>query len=165
MPFIKFPFLIVVFFLLMTGGRILPFVFFAFALWFLLGVVRQSSRFEPSPTITSDELAGLRNDVAVGLLDVDDDMRLKSNPDARTRFEAAGTYYTRASKALDRGVRRRERDAVAGTLYRARYELEATSAALDGRTMPHRPVSPPAEGQTMVLTRQPRQRRHSCCGW
>ena len=165
MPFIKFPFLLVVLFLLMTGGRILPFVFIAFALWFLLGLVRQSRRFEPSATITSDDLAGLRNDVAVGLLDVDDDMRLKTNADARTRFEAAGTHYTRASNALDRGVPRRDRGAVAGTLYRARYELEATVATLDGRAIPERPSSPSATEHTVVITRQSRQRRYSCCGW
>jgi hypothetical protein len=168
MPFIRFPFLLVMFFFLMIGGRILPFLFVAFGLWFVLGVVRQGYRYEARPTVGSDELASLRTDVAIGLLEVDDDARLKTNPNARSRFEAAGTYYTKASKALDRGVRRRDRDAVAGTLYRARYELEATAAALDGRTLPEEPESPPGR-RVLVATRQQRrpsrQRRHSHCGW
>jgi hypothetical protein len=166
MSFMKIPFLLVVFFLLMSGESILPFLFVAFALLVVLRAVKQTAyRFEPRPAVSSEALAGLRNDVAVDLLDVDDDMRLKTNADARTRFEAAGTHYTRASKALDRGVPRRDRDAVAGTLYRARYELEATVATLDGRAIPERPSSPSATEQTMVTTRQSRQRRYSCCGW
>lgn len=169
MALIKFPFLLVVMFVLFTGGKIIPFLLVAFGLWFVLGVVRQGYRYEPSPTVTADELANLRTDVAVGLLEVDDDVRLKTNPNARSRFEAAGTYYTKASRALDRGLRRRDRDAVAGTLYRARYELEATAAALEGRTLPEEPDSAP--GQVMVVSRRDqqrrpsRQRRRSHCGW
>jgi hypothetical protein len=168
MAFLRFPFLLMVMFLLMTGGRILPFLFIAFGLLFVLGAVRRGYRYEPRPTVSSDDLANLRTDVAVGLLEVDDDLGLKTNPNARSRFEAAGTYYTKASKALDRGVRRRDRDAVARTLYRARYELEATSAALDGRTLPEEPESPSGQ-RVLVATRQQRrpsrQRHHSHCGW
>jgi hypothetical protein len=168
MPFIRFPFLLLMFFFLMIGGRILPFLFIAFGLWFVLGVVRQGYRYEARPTVGSDELANLRTDVAIGLLEVDDDARLKTNPNARSRFEAAGIYYAKASKALDRGVRRRDRDAVAGTLHRARYELEATAAALDGRTLPEEPESPTGR-RVLVASRQQRrpsrQRRHSHCGW
>jgi hypothetical protein len=168
MPFIRFPFLLLMFFFLMIGGRILPFLFIAFGLWFVLGVVRQGYRYEARPTVGSDELANLRTDVAIGLLEVDDDARLKTNPNARSRFEAAGIYYTKASKALDRGVRRRDRDAVAGTLHRARYELEATAAALDGRTLPEETESPTGR-RVLVASRQQRrpsrQRRHSHCGW
>ena len=76
MPFIRFPFLLVMFFFLMIGGRILPFLFIAFGLWFVLGVVRQGYRYEARPTVGSDELANLRTDVAIGLLEVDDDARL-----------------------------------------------------------------------------------------
>jgi len=162
----KIPFLLVVFFLLMSGENILPFLFVAFALLVVLRGVKQTAyRFEPRPAVTTEALAGLRNDVAVGLLDVDDDMRLRASPEARARFEAAGSYYTKASKVLDRGVRRRDRDAVASTLYRARYELEATAAALEGRTLPPEPPRPPARGQTMVVQRPTRQHRRSCCGW
>ena len=32
--------MLVIFFLIFTGGRIIPFVFVAFGLWFLLGVMR-----------------------------------------------------------------------------------------------------------------------------
>ena len=103
-------------FVLFTGGKIIPFLFIAFGLLFVLGVARRGYRYEARPTVGSDELANLRTDVAVGLLEVDDDVRLRTNPNARSRFEAAGTYYTKASKALDRGVRRRDRDAVARTL-------------------------------------------------
>ena len=169
MAFIKFPFLLMVMFFLMTGGKIIPFLLVAFGLWFVLGMVRQGYRNEARPTVGSDDLASLRTDVAVSLLEVDDDVRLKTNPNARSRFEAAGIYYAKASKALDRGVRRRDRDAVAGTLYRARYELEATAAALDGRTLPEEPESAP--GRIKVATRPDqqrrpsRQRRHSHCGW
>ena len=168
----RFPFLLVVFFLLWSSVKIAPFLLLVVAAWFLLGVVaRQGYRFEPAPTVSEEQLAELRNDVAIGLLDVDDDMRLKTNSDARSRFEAAGRYYTRASRTLDRGVRRRDRDAVARTLYRARYELEATAAALEGRTLPEEPVSPPSRQQVMVAAprsrerRRSRQRRHSYCGW
>jgi hypothetical protein len=165
MAFLKFPFLVVVILVMATGGRILPFFFFALGLLFVLGVVRRGYRYEARPTVGSDELASLRTDVAVGLLEVDDDVRLKTNPNARSRFEAAGTYYTKASKALDRGVRRRDRDAVARTLHRARYELEATAAALDGRDLPEPPPSRSSSGRVMVATRPSRQRRRSHCGW
>ncbi len=162
MPF-RFPVLLILFFLIFTGGKVIPFLLIGFGLWFALAVVRQGYRFEPTPTIGSDELANLRTDVAASLLQVDDDVRMRGNREAKARYEAAGAYYTEASKVLDRGVRRRERDAVARTLYRARYELEATAAALDGRTLPAEP-EPPARQRTQPR-RAHHRRRHNYCGW
>jgi hypothetical protein len=66
---------------------------------------------------------------------------------------------------LDRGVRRRERDAVAETLYRARYELEAVSASLDGRTVSASPEPPTRATAVEVATRSPRRRRAYYCCW
>lgn len=166
MAFIKFPFLLIVMFVLFTGGKIIPFLFVAFGLWVVLGVVRQGYRHETSPTVTAEELDELRNDVAVGLLEADDDRRLKTNRVARSRFEAAGELYTRASRAMDRGVRRRDRDTVAETLYRARYELEATAAALEGRPLPEEPATRQRPRRVAVATRpMPRPYRRSYCGW
>ena len=156
--------MLVIFFLIFTGGRIIPFLFVAFGLWFLLGVVRQGALIERRPGVTSAELDDLRTEVAIGLLEVDDDKRLTTNKAARSRFETAGRHYTKASAKLDRGVRRRERDAVAETLYRARYELEAVSASLDGRTVSASPEPPTRATTVEVATRSPRRRRayYSC---
>ncbi|MCH7844939.1 MAG: hypothetical protein IH850_03830 [Acidobacteria bacterium] len=164
MPF-RFPIMLVIFFLIFTGGRIIPFVFVAFGLWFLLGVMRQGTRIERRPGVTSDELDDLRTEVAIGLLEVDDDNRLTTNKAARSRLETAGRYYTKASATLDRGVRRRERDAVAETLYRARYELEAVSASLDGRTVSASPGPPTRATAVKVATPSSRRRRAYYCCW
>ena len=160
----RFPIMLVIFFLIFTGGRIIPFLLVAFGLWFLLGVVRQGALIERRPAVTSAELDDLRTEVAIGLLEVDDDKRLTTNKAARSRFETAGRHYTKASAKLDRGVRRRERDAVAETLYRARYELEAVSASLDGRTVSASPEPPTRATSVQVATRSPRRRRayYSC---
>jgi hypothetical protein len=165
MAFIKFPFLLIVMFVLFTGGKIIPFLFVALGLWFVLGVVRHGYRPQPYPGITEEDLAGLRNDVAVGLLEVDDDVRLKGNREARSRFEAAGAYYATASQLLDRGVRRRDRDAVALTLSRAQYELEATAAALEGRPIPEEPAPPRTTRRIQRAPRRSHHRRHNYCGW
>jgi hypothetical protein len=164
MPF-RFPIMLVIFFLIFTGGRIIPFLFVAFGLWFVLGVVRQGALIERRPGVTSAELDDLRTEVAIGLLEVDDDKRLTTNKAARSRFETAGRHYTKASAMLDRGVRRRERDAVAETLYRARYELEAVSASLDGRTVSASPEPPTRTTAVEVATRSPRRRRAYYCCW
>lgn len=160
--FAKLPILVVVFFLIFGGGRILPFLFFAFALWFVFGFVGQAFRYERRSNVTAEDLSDLRNSVAVDLLDLDDDLRLVINDDAKTHFEAAGAHYTKAADALDRGVRRRDRDRVANTLYRARYELEATSAILDGRAAPDIGTPRP---QVKVAVRPSYRRRHACYRW
>ncbi len=157
--------MLVIFFLIFTGGRIIPFVLVALGLWFLLGVMRQGARIERRPGVTSAELDDLRTEVAIGLLQVDDDNRLPTNKAARSRLEAAGRHYTNASALLDRGVRRRERDTVAETLYRARYELEAVSASLDGRTVSASTEPPTRATAVEVATRSPRRRRAYYCCW
>ncbi len=159
----RFPIMLVIFFLIFTGGRIIPFLFVAFGLWLLLGVVRQGARIERRPGVTSEELDDLRTEVAIGLLEVDDDNRLTTNKAARSRFETAGRHYTKASAMLDRGVRRRERDAVAETLYRARYELEAVSASLDGRTVSASPEPTRATAVKVASPSSRRRRAHYCC--
>jgi hypothetical protein len=165
MVFAKFPFLLVIFLLVVGAGRVIPFLFIGFGLWMLLGFVGHTVRYESRPRVTAEELGTIRTDVAVGLLDVDDDVRLPSNTDARSRFAAAGAYYVKASAALDRGVRRRDREAVARTLYRARYELEAASAALDGRTVPEPADSAKITRPVAVATRPSYQRHRSCYRW
>ena len=131
----------------------------------LLRVAGQVGRIERRPGVTSEELEDLRTEVAIGLLDVDDDTRLTTNKAARSRFETAGRHYTRASAMLDRGVRRRERDVVAEALFRARYELEAVSASLDGRTVSVAPEPRTGPTAVKVVTRSSRRprRAHYCC--
>jgi hypothetical protein len=165
MPFTRFPIMMVLFFLLFAGGKILPFLFIAFGLWFALSVARHAYRFEPAPTVTPQQLTDLRTDVAASLLNVDDVVRQSANREARSRFEAAGRYYAAASAAIDRGVRRRDRDAVARDLYAARYELEATAAALEGRPMPEPPEAHHKTAKVMVAPRPNHRRCHSYCGW
>ena len=168
MPFVKFPLILFLFLVLFTDGTAIPFVFVAFGILFLLGVARQMPRYEPRPSVSTDELDDLRTDVAISLLEADDDERLNTNTDARSRVRAASGLYTKASTALDRGVRRRDRGAVAKTLYRARYELEAASAELEGRSPPEPPDARPPKQQVAVATRpssRRRQYRRHICGW
>ena len=165
MAFVKFPFLLMLLAILFTGGRIVPFILIGFGIWILLGVMSQVGRYEPKPTVTTDELDELRNDVAVSLLYLDNDDRVKSNPDVRTRIRTASRYYARASAAVDRGVSRRDRNDVARALYRARYELEAASAELEGQAAPE----PPDElrtGQRVAVATRPQVRRYRVgCRW
>lgn len=165
MPFFKFPVMLVLFLVLFTGGKVLPFLFVAFGLFMLLRVAGQISRYEPQPTVSVDQLGDLRTDVAMTLLDLDNDNRVKTNPDVRSRVRAASRYYAQASAEVDRGVRRRDRDGVARTLQRARYELEAASAELDGRALPEPPQVPRSREAVAVATRPSSRRRHrrTCC--
>ena len=166
MRFPKFPIMLLLFLVLFTGGKVIPFLFVAFGVMMLLGAVSQARRYEPRPTVGTDELDDLRTDVAVTLLDLDNDDRVKSNPDARTRLRTASSYYTKASAAVDRGVPRRDRDNVARALHRARYELEAASAELDGRAAPEPPDTLRSSQRVAVATRPEVRRRYRVgCRW
>ena len=166
MPFFKFPLMLVLFLVLFSGGRVLPFLLVALGLLMLLRVAGQLSRYEPQPTVSVDELDDLRTDVAVTLLDLDNDDRVKTKPDVRTRIRTASRYYTKASTAVDRGVRRRDRDDVARGLQRARYELEAASAELDGRVAPEPPDTLRTSQRVAVATRlQVRRHYRVGCRW
>ena len=159
MPFFKFPLMLVLFLVLFSGGRVLPFLLVALGLFMMLRIAGQMSRYEPQPTVSVDQLGDLRTDVAVTLLDLDNDDRVKTNPDIRSRVRTASSYYAQASAAVDRGVRRRDRDDVARALHRASYELEAASAELDGRSAP----DPPDElrtSQRVAVASRPQARRH-----
>ncbi len=159
----RFPFLLIVFLLIVGAGKVIPFLLIGLLVWFLLGTMVRTARFEPRPTVSESDLDELRADVAIALLELDDDSRLITNDEARSRFETAGAHYTAASARLDRGVGRRDRDALAKELYRARYELEAASAALDGREIPVEPQLP-TRTATMIEVR-PRSYRRMRCGW
>jgi hypothetical protein len=131
-------------------------------LWLLVGLVGQATRNERGAAVTTDDVTGLRAEVADEILDLDDDLRLVINDEAKNHFEAAGILYTKAADALDRGVRRRDRRAVANTLYRARYELEATAAILAGKPAPDRAQK---RSRVAVAVRPSVTRRHACYRW
>jgi len=158
-PFFKFPIMLVLFLVLFSGGRVLPFLFVALGLFMLLRIAGQISRYEPQPSVSVDQLGELRTDVAVNLLDLDNDDRVKTNPDVRARVRTASRYYAQASAAVDRGVRRRDREDVARALHRAGYELDAASAELDGRAAPEPPDELRTSQRVTVATR-PQVRRH-----
>ena len=159
MPFFKFPIMLVLFLVLFSGGRVLPFLFVALGLFMLLRIAGQISRYEPQRSVSVDQLGELRTDVAVNLLDLDNDDRVKTNPDVRARVRTASRYYAQASAAVDRGVRRRDREDVARALHRAGYELDAASAELDGRAAPEPPDELRTSQRVTVATR-PQVRRH-----
>lgn len=159
MGFFKFPLMLFLFAVLFTGGKIIPFLFIAFGLMVLLRVATQPRVYERRPSISAEQLDELRSDVAITLLELDNDDRIATNPDLRTRLRTAGRYYTKASTALDRGVSRRDRDEVARSLYRARYELEAAAAEREGRAAPEPPETLRARG-TVVVAAPRRQMRH-----
>lgn len=160
----RFPFLLVIFLFIIGAGQLIPFLLIGFFLLFALGTMSRTVRYQPTPGVSAEDLDDLRSDVALSLLEIDDDSRLVTNDEARSRFEVAGAHYTKASARLDRGVARRDRDAVARSLQRARYELEAASAAMDGREIPVEPTPTPTRQATMVQVRPTHYRRRRC-GW
>jgi hypothetical protein len=163
---LRFPFLLVIFLLIIGAGKIIPFLLIGFFLLFALGTMSRTVRYQPRPGVSAEDLDDLRSDVALSLLEIDDDSRLVTNDEARSRFEVAGAHYTKASTRLDRGVPRRDREAVARSLQRARYELEAASAAMDGREIPVEPTPTPTRQATAVAVQaRPRSYRRRRCGW
>lgn len=159
MGFFKLPLMLFLFAVLFTGGKIIPFLFICFGVMILLRVATQPRYREARSSISADQLDDLRSDVAISLLELDNDERISSNPDLRTRLRTAGKHYTKASGALDRGVTRRDREGVARSLYRARYELEAAAAERDGGAAPDPPETMRAPG-TVVVAAPRRQMRH-----
>jgi hypothetical protein len=159
MGFVKFPLMLFLFVVLFTGGKIIPFLFVGLGVMLLVRAATQPRRVEQRPSISPGQLDDLRSDVAVSLLELDNDERITSNPDLRARVRTAGKYYTKASAVMDRGAPRRHRDEAARALYRARYELEAAAAERDGYQAPEPPARLRSPG-AVVAAAPRRQIRH-----
>jgi hypothetical protein len=166
MGFFRFPAMLFLFVVLFTGGKILPFLFIGFGLMIVARIATAPRSYETRSSISAEQLDELRSDVAIGLLELDNDDRIAANPDLRTRLRTAGTYYAKASSVMDRGVSRRDRDEVARALYRARFELDAAEAERDGRPAPEPPETLRSPGTVVVAAPRRQMRRYRVgCRW
>lgn len=143
-----------------AGAWLLLLLALAAGLWWVAGGVARQSAGGRTMSPSAAEVADLRGRVANQLLDLEDRVRFADAP-TRERFRRAGSLYIRASDDLDHGRGRRARDGAHADLRRARYELEATGALLEGRPPPRR--TKPL--QLVWLGPRPQWRRASCARW
>jgi hypothetical protein len=90
------------------------------------------------------ELEGQVAGMADAILELSDRVQVADNPDADARFAEANATYLAVQQELPQLDTAPELEAAADRLDRARWQIEATRAALEGRPPPPEPVEGPS---------------------
>ena len=105
----------------------------------------------PTPEEAAASVAEARGELerqvagmADAILELSDRVQVADNPDADARFAEANSTYLAVQQELPQLDTAPELEAAADRLDRARWQIEATRAALEGRPAPPEPVEGPS---------------------
>jgi hypothetical protein len=134
------------------GGTLLLVGLFVIGIPLLLTFVSRSRRPRvPTPEQAAAAVAEARGELerqvagmADAILELSDRVQVSGNEEAADRFAAANSTYLAVSQELPQLDTAPELEAAADRLDRARWQIEATRAALEGRPPPPEPVDGPS---------------------
>jgi hypothetical protein len=133
------------------GGTLLLVGLFVVGIPLLLTFLSRSRRPRlPTPQQAAAAVAEARGELerqvaamADAILELSDRVQVSDNPDADSRFAEANSTYLAISSELSELDTAPELEAAADRLDRARWQIEATRAVLDGRPPPPEPIDGP----------------------
>jgi hypothetical protein len=134
------------------GGTLLLVGLFVVGIPLVLTFLSRSRRpRSPTPEQVAATVAEARGELerqvagmADAILELSDRVRVSDNSDADARFAEANSTYLAVSQELPQLDTAPELEAAADRLDRARWQIEATRAALEGRPPPPEPIDGPS---------------------